>query len=92
MKRFFQRMFGKRRTVVVSDRELELLRLANIEASGRSLPVGTEDLPSATNNAGIQKADGRGMVQRHDDFAQSDMIQEINKRFEENKILDERNR
>jgi hypothetical protein len=62
------------------------------EASGRSLPVGTEDLPSATDGAGLSKADGRGMVQRHDDFGQSDMIQEINKRFEENKILDERNR
>ena len=84
----------RKKTVVVSDsdRELELLRLANIEASGRSLPVGTEDLPSATNNAGIQKADGRGMVQRHDDFGQSNMIQAINERFDENKILDERNR
>jgi hypothetical protein len=77
---------------VVSDRELELLRLANLEASGRSLPVGTEDLPSATDGAGIRKSDGQGLIQRHDDFAQSDMIQEINKRFEENKILDERNR
>jgi hypothetical protein len=82
----------RKKTVVVSDRELELLRLANIEASGKSLPVGTEDLPSSTNNAGIQKADGRGMVQRHDDFGQSNMILEINKRFQENKILDERNR
>ena len=78
--------------MVVSDRELELLRLANIEASGRSLPVGTEDLPSPTNNGGIVKADGRGLVQRHDDYSQSAMIQEVNKRFEENKILDERNR
>jgi hypothetical protein len=81
-----------KKTVVVSDRELELLRLANLEASGRSLPVGTENLPSATDGAGLSKSDGRGMVQRHDDFGQSNMIQEINKRFEENKILDERNR
>jgi hypothetical protein len=82
----------RKKTVVVTDRELELLRLANIEASGRSLPVGTEDIPSPTNNGGIQKANGRGLVQRHDDFSQSAMIQEINKRFEENEILDERNR
>ncbi len=89
------KLFGwlfRKKTVVVSDRELELLRLANLEASGRSLAVGTEDLPSATDGAGIRNADGQGLVQRHDDFAQSDMIQEINKRFEENKILDERNR
>ena len=89
------KLFGwlfRKKTLVVSDRELELLRLANLEASGRSLSVGTEDLPSATDFAGIRKADGQGLVQRHDDFAQSDMIQEINKRFEENKILDERNR
>ena len=89
--KFLGRIFRKK-TVVVSDRELELLRLANIEASGRSLPVGTEDIASPTNNGGIQKAKGRGLVQRHDDFSQSAMIQEINKRFEENKILDERNR
>ena len=89
------KLFGwlfRKKTVVVSDRELELLRLANIEASGRSLPVGTEDIPSATNSGGIQKANGRGLVQRHDDYSQSAMIQEVNKRFEENKILDERNR
>jgi|GEM_PF-4726674 hypothetical protein len=89
------KLFGwlfRKKTVIVSDRELELLRLANIEASGRSLPVGTEDLPSPTNNGGIQKANGRGLVQNHDDFSRSAMIQEINKRFEENKILDERNR
>ena len=89
------KLFGwlfRKKTVVVSDRELELLRLANLEASGRSLSVGTENLPSATDGAGIRNADGQGLVQRHDDFAQSDMIQEINKRFEENKILDERNR
>lgn len=89
------KLFGwlfRKKTVVVTDRELELLRLANIEASGRSLPVGNEDIPSTTNNGGIQKANGRGLVQRHDDFSQSAMIQEINKRFEENKILDERNR
>jgi hypothetical protein len=89
------KLFGwlfRKKTVVVSDRELELLRLANLEDSGRSLAVGTEDLPSATDGAGIINADGQGLVQRHDDFAQSDMILEINKRFEENKILDERNR
>jgi hypothetical protein len=89
--KFLGRIFRKK-TVVVSDRELELLRLANIEASGRSLPVGTEDIPSPTDNGGIQRANGRGLVQRHDDFSQSAMIQEINKRFEENKILDERTR
>lgn len=89
------KLFGwlfRKKTVVVTDRELELLHLANIEASGRSLPVGNEEIPSPTNNGGIQKANGRGLVQRHDDFSQSAMIQEINKRFEENKILDERNR
>ena len=89
------KLFGwlfRKKTVVVSDRELELLRLANIESSGRSLPVGTEDLPSPTNNGCIQKANGRGLVQRHDHYSQSAMIQEVNKRFEENKMLDERNR
>lgn len=89
---WLRRIFGRKKTVVVSDRELELLRLANIEASGRSLPVGTDDIPSPTNNGGIQKANGRGLVQRHDDFGQSAMIQEINRRFDENKIIDERNR
>jgi hypothetical protein len=89
------KLFGwpfRKKTVVVSDRELELLRLANIEASGKSLPVGTEDIASPTNKGGMQKANGRGLVQRHDHFSQSAMIQEINKRFEENKILDQRNR
>jgi hypothetical protein len=90
-------MFGwltrifKPKSIVVSDRELELIRQAEAEYQGRDLPVGELDLPSPTGKAGIRKSDGKGMVERPENFSQSSMIDSINERFRENELRDRRN-
>ena len=83
--------FFKPRTIAVSDRELELIRKAEAEARGLDMNVGNQDLPSPTDNGGIRKANGKGMVERPGDFSQSSMIDSINERFSENELRDRRN-
>ncbi len=91
MRIFFWR---KPRTIHVSERELELIRRAEAEAAGITVEEldSQDNMPLTAMSMSVAKQDGKGLrnvISPRNGF-ETNLVDDVNRRFSENEINDKR--
>ncbi len=86
----------KPRVIEVSQRELDLIRLAEAEAAGnRLVEVDSDDnMPPTALKQIVAKRNGKGFknITVQGNLYETNFMDEVNRRFEENEIIEKRKR